>query len=346
MAWKLLFNERRLIRDDTLGCPALIVAGFQDDASDVTENPMNRTAEIPLLKSPASRALIGDDNVLFHGYMKTRNPPWGWRTLWFEMRKSPREFIWFQSPETAKEGRELGKDDLKEARLVLSREYPMGFILLRGPKEVEQFFECESSIELLDWVNLLAYEIESRYQEDMMERQRVTNFDGSDDAVFELCNPALLDSNPIIRKPADPESLKIGVITWNMNEKQPEDEDLERILATAATNSSILAICTQELKPAAFKRQNLPSQWHLKCSTILRRREFGLVPLAQELMGAIHIAIFVAPSIFFNVSCVETSFVPCGFGGVLFNKGAVGVSMKVFETSVLFVSAHLAAHQK
>ena len=97
----------------------------------------------------------------------------------------------------------------------------------------------------------------------------------------------------------------------------------------------------------------------------------GLVPLARELMGAIHIAVFVSARLFFAVSCVETSFVPCGFGGVLFNKGAVAVSFKMYalahavsthscmymqtlnlacthrySTSFCFLSNHLAAHQR
>ena len=70
------------------------------------------------------------------------------------------------------------------------------------------------------------------------------------------------------------------------------------------------------------------------------------MPLASDLMGAIHISIFVHARLFFAVSCVETSFVPCGFGGVMFNKGAVAVTFKVYGTTFCFLSNHFAAHQR
>ena len=37
--------------------------------------------------------------------------------------------------------------------------------------------------------------------------------------------------------------------------------------------------------------------------------------------------------------------IPCGIGNIVHNKGAVGISFKIFDTSVVFVGAHLPAHQ-
>ena len=42
---------------------------------------------------------------------------------------------------------------------------------------------------------------------------------------------------------------------------------------------------------------------------------------------------------------VETKTQPTGFGGVVGNKGGIAVTVKLWDSRLTFVSAHLAAHQ-
>lgn len=76
----------------------------------------------------------------------------------------------------------------------------------------------------------------------------------------------------------------------------------------------------------------------LKCS------RFALV--ASRAMGAIHLCVFVRNDILDCVSNVSTTYVPCGIGNVMYNKGAVGVRMNFYDTSVAFICAHLAANKE
>jgi hypothetical protein len=71
---------------------------------------------------------------------------------------------------------------------------------------------------------------------------------------------------------------------------------------------------------------------------------FSLV--ASRAMGAIHLCVFVRHDIIDCVSNVSTTYVPCGIGNVMYNKGAVGVRMNFYDTSVAFICAHLAANKE
>ena len=63
-------------------------------------------------------------------------------------------------------------------------------------------------------------------------------------------------------------------------------------------------------------------------------------------MGAIHICVFVRHDIIDCASNVSTTYVACGIGNVMYNKGAVAVRMNFYDTSVAFICAHLAANKE
>ena len=65
--------------------------------------------------------------------------------------------------------------------------------------------------------------------------------------------------------------------------------------------------------------------------------------MKQENLAATTISVFVHGST--SGRSVEVSRVACGLGGVLLNKGAVGIALQVFQTRMCFISSHLAAHQ-
>ena len=88
-------------------------------------------------------------------------------------------------------------------------------------------------------------------------------------------------------------------------------------------------------------------------------RSFTLV--AARAMGAIHICVLVKCELVDHISDVNTAHISCGIGNVMYNKvcydfkrfspyffrqGAVGVSMRLFDTSIAFICAHLAANRE
>ena len=75
---------------------------------------------------------------------------------------------------------------------------------------------------------------------------------------------SLLGDTPIEKGADDPDSIQVGVLTWNMNEKLPSVADLGLVLREIAAKSSIVAICTQECKSVGLMMnafQGQPAEW-------------------------------------------------------------------------------------
>ena len=84
-------------------------------------------------------------------------------------------------------------------------------------------------------------------------------------------------------------------------------------------------------------------QWHLP---LAKHFGDGYETLATEALWGIRTAVFVKKEVLPRVSLVDKDRVATGVGGVAGNKGAVGISFKVADTSFCFVNSHLAAHQE
>lgn len=65
----------------------------------------------------------------------------------------------------------------------------------------------------------------------------------------------------------------------------------------------------------------------------------------KHLVGLL-LCIFVKKDLESNIRDVRTCSTGVGIMGVLGNKGGVGISMNVFDSSICFLSAHLAAHSE
>jgi hypothetical protein len=67
--------------------------------------------------------------------------------------------------------------------------------------------------------------------------------------------------------------------------------------------------------------------------------------LAKEYLWEMSLTVFVRRDLLGAVSQVRRGTLACGVAGVAGNKGGICVSFCVHQTSVLFVSSHLAAFQ-
>jgi phosphatidylinositol-bisphosphatase len=75
----------------------------------------------------------------------------------------------------------------------------------------------------------------------------------------------------------------------------------------------------------------------------VNQQVFSLV--ATTHMVGLFVAVFAKNSLLPSISNVNTASIACGAGNVLGNKGGVCIRMEVFDTSICFTCAHLAAHQ-
>lgn len=136
-----------------------------------------------------------------------------------------------------------------------------------------------------------------------------------------------------------PASLRIRVVTFNMNFKQAGTVP-EALLGRSGcppgmAKYDLVIVGTQESGPA-------------KDLLALLSKALGhkYVQLASETLMAISINIFVRRKLRDHFSDVRTSSVATGIGNVLGNKGAVAVAATYLQkVSLLFINSHFAAHQ-
>jgi len=67
--------------------------------------------------------------------------------------------------------------------------------------------------------------------------------------------------------------------------------------------------------------------------------------VASQTMAALHLVVYAHHSLMPVINDLQQTYVPCGIGNTLGNKGGVAVSFNVGKTALLFVNVHLAAHQ-
>ena len=100
-------------------------------------------------------------------------------------------------------------------------------------------------------------------------------------------------------------------------------EECERSIAQSAVNTS-------------------KKNWELYLAEALGPQ---YVPLRAHTLQAIHLIVFVHKDIIHLCSDITSAAVATGLGNTMGNKGGVGIQIKIGETKLLVVNAHLAAHQ-
>jgi hypothetical protein len=141
-------------------------------------------------------------------------------------------------------------------------------------------------------------------------------------------------------------AARVFVGTWNLHGKDPP-RDLRPWLQagtdTGAPQYDMYAIGTQEACRSIEMSLLLPSKakWEAKLREALGGE---YVCVASHTLAAIHLALFVRRGLLPSISHVRTAHVATGIGNALGNKGGVGVSLSLGQTTMLFVNSHLAAH--
>jgi Endonuclease/Exonuclease/phosphatase family 2/RhoGAP domain len=154
--------------------------------------------------------------------------------------------------------------------------------------------------------------------------------DTEDDGV----QPELEELPPLVA------SVFVG--TWNMmGQPMPDDVELDDFIPP--NKHDIYAIGAQECERSIAKSVVIKSkgQWEQRLIDHLGE---DFVLLRAHILGAIYLGVFVRKSIMKLVSGVQSGAVACGLANIVNNKGGVGVSFLVGDTSFLFVTAHFTAH--
>ena len=142
--------------------------------------------------------------------------------------------------------------------------------------------------------------------------------------------------------------MRVFVGTWNLHGCDPGDaEDLSKWLGDPGSGGApdIFAIGSQEAERSiqASVLNTSKAKWMASLQTALGG---GYVCIGSQTLVAIHLAIFVKVHLLSAISGVQQAHVATGLAGTLGNKGGVAIALNVAKTSMLFVNAHFAAHQK
>ena len=167
---------------------------------------------------------------------------------------------------------------------------------------------------------------------------------------------SVINNNQLIIDEEISESLLLYVLTWNIHGKFPEGEEIRKILPKKTKENScdnsyqksryfdLYVINTQEcLRSIGASFFNSSKEdWVNALKDYLGDDYINLV---NSNLNSFHIAVFVKKEKINYFTELKTGFIKTGFMNILANKGAIGVSMKYQNKTLLFVCCHLSSGQ-
>jgi len=144
--------------------------------------------------------------------------------------------------------------------------------------------------------------------------------------------------------PSETNSLRVLVVTWNLHGKKPK-QGLDELFNRERVKHHIISVGTEECLrsiPASTFYES-KSYW---VNFLRKHLDSDYVMIKSHSMNALHLTLFVHKSILPNVKAIESAEVKTGIANIVGNKGGIGITFKVFETSLLFINCHLASGQK
>lgn len=135
--------------------------------------------------------------------------------------------------------------------------------------------------------------------------------------------------------------LTFSVVTWNLAEKIPTDED--GAFLKECKGDDVIVLGAQECEDVKFRRHegHKSRAWH-----DLQKKALGkkYKKMASSSLGGIKLDIYIKAGLK-SVSLVKVLDVPCGIGNVIGNKGGICAVLKVKGSYVAVINSHFAAHQ-
>lgn len=146
--------------------------------------------------------------------------------------------------------------------------------------------------------------------------------------------------NKLTTLPVD--SLNVTALTWNLGEKSPTESDCSFLRSFRSSDVVVLGVqeC-EDIKPRRHEGRRSRKWRQLQQQGLGRAYEC----LAQHKIGGIQIAVYIKKKYRGIVEGIQVIDVACGVGNVLSNKGGIAVLVRANGKTVVFINAHMAAHQ-
>lgn len=164
-----------------------------------------------------------------------------------------------------------------------------------------------------------------------------TNIPNSNKADLDLGLGEELIDNSVKTK----NKLKICCLTWNMHGLGPTTEQVEELL-NPHKGFDIYCIGSEECLRSIMKSFFYSDKkvWEEKLQNYFGT-DYKL--LSSNTLCAIHLIIFIKEKYFYELTEIKKNVVKTGGKNLFGNKGAVGISFKLFGMSFMIVNCHLAA---
>ncbi|XP_015017193.2 inositol polyphosphate 5-phosphatase K [Drosophila mojavensis] len=149
------------------------------------------------------------------------------------------------------------------------------------------------------------------------------------------------------------ETYRVYVITWNVGSRFPDNISLRQLLGLQGEASGDAAQELPDIYAIGLQEVNAQPQhqvlglfkedpWTHKAKHLLR--DYNYVAVKTEQMQGLLLTMFVRRPHVEHLKDIEAEFTRTGFGGIWGNKGAVSVRFTLYGCGLVFVVAHLAAH--
>ena len=147
----------------------------------------------------------------------------------------------------------------------------------------------------------------------------------------------------------DTKNLRISLLTWNVASGEPNDQIvpyLKKVFNVPAAANDIIIIALQEIdmsmKSVVTGNSKATNNWKDYIDKANKEEEYKL--FNYESMGGVFSAILIKKELCGLVKDCNMSSKKLGANGILANKAAVILRLKICEASFCFIACHLAPH--
>ena len=139
-----------------------------------------------------------------------------------------------------------------------------------------------------------------------------------------------------------PKPLRTLIASWNVGNAAPDLNLTSWLPPCEVGAADLIAIGAQECEFESDKGSSCHQDWIKAISAAIGPSH---VLVRAETLGQMRLSLWARMAVVAGMSACAVDTVATGIGNVMANKGAVAVALWIWETPVLFINAHLAAHQ-
>lgn len=144
---------------------------------------------------------------------------------------------------------------------------------------------------------------------------------------------------------ARPKALKLLVVTWNVGNAEPKE--LQMLVRTTTTTTDRLDVIVLGLQEARYRstqahRVHEHGDFFDRIKAILGQTWY---PARTRALGEMQLGVFVRQELKPFVHDIHAAVERTGVADIGSNKGGIAIRLCIGNTSLGFVSSHLAAHE-